>query len=159
MAHADPVAFVALALAVILATAKLGGHLAERVGQPAVLGELLVGVLLGNLGHLGIGWLESIKADSNVDMLARLGVIILLFEVGLESTVREMLKVGPRSLVVAVLGVVAPRSWGGAWARCCSRSTASTCTPSSARRSPRPAWASPHASSGISGGPSRRRRG
>ncbi|HEY6947476.1 MAG TPA: cation:proton antiporter, partial [Gemmatimonadales bacterium] len=96
-AHADPVAFVALALAVILATAKLGGHLAERLGQPAVLGELLVGILLGNLGHLGIGWLESIKADSNVDVLARLGVIILLFEVGLESTVREMLQVGPRS--------------------------------------------------------------
>ena len=42
-AHADPVAFVALALAVILATAKLGGHLAERLGQPAVLGALLVG--------------------------------------------------------------------------------------------------------------------
>jgi len=113
-AHADPVAFVALALAVILATAKLGGHLAERVGQPAVLGELLVGIFLGSLGHLGIGWLEPIKADAHVDVLARLGVIILLFEVGLESTVREMLQVGPRSLVVAVLGVVVPwlLGWG-----------------------------------------------
>lgn len=113
-AHADPVAFVALALAVILATAKLGGHLAERVGQPAVLGELLVGILLGNLVHLGVAWLEPIKADANVDVLARLGVIILLFEVGLESTVREMLQVGPRSLVVAVLGVVVPwlLGWG-----------------------------------------------
>ena len=113
-AHADPVAFVALALAVILATAKLGGHLAERVGQPAVLGELLVGILLGNLAHLGIGWLEPVKADATVDVLARLGVIVLLFEVGLESTVREMLQVGPRSLVVAVLGVVVPwlLGWG-----------------------------------------------
>lgn len=113
-AHADPVAFVALALAVILATAKLGGHLAERIGQPAVLGELLVGILLGNLGLAGVGWLEPIKADANIDVLARLGVILLLFEVGLESTVREMLQVGARSFVVAVLGVVVPwiLGWG-----------------------------------------------
>jgi Na+:H+ antiporter len=112
--HADPIAFVALALAVILGMAKLGGHLAERIGQPPVLGELLVGVLLGNLHLLGITGLETVKANSTVDALARLGVILLLFEVGLESTVRDMLKVGLRSLVVAVLGVVAPwvLGWG-----------------------------------------------
>jgi Kef-type K+ transport system membrane component KefB len=113
-AHADPVALVALGLAVILATAKVGGHLAERVGQPAVLGELLVGIILGNLGLVGIPWLEPIKADATLDILARLGVIILLFEVGLESTVREMLHVGGRSLVVAALGVAVPwvLGWG-----------------------------------------------
>ncbi len=111
--HADPVALVALGLAVILATAKLGGHLAERVGQPAVLGELLVGIVLGNLGLVGIGWLEPIKADATLAVLASLGVIILLFEVGLESTVREMLHVGGRSLVVALLGIVVP--WGLGW--------------------------------------------
>jgi Kef-type K+ transport system membrane component KefB len=114
IAHADPVAFVALALAVILATAKLGGHLAERLGQPAVLGELVVGIALGNLGLAGIDWLDPVKTDTTVDILARLGVIILLFEVGLESTVREMLQVGGRSLAVAVLGVLAP--WGLGWA-------------------------------------------
>ena len=113
-AHADPVAFVALALAVILASAKLGGHLAQRIGQPAVLGELLVGIVLGNLGLAGIGWLEPVKTDATVDVLARLGVIILLFEVGLESTVREMLHVGGRALVVGVLGVVVP--WLLGWA-------------------------------------------
>jgi Kef-type K+ transport system membrane component KefB len=112
--HPDPVAFVALALAVILATAKVGGHLAQRVGQPAVLGELLVGIVLGNLGLAGIGWLEPVKTDATVDVLARLGVIILLFEVGLESTVREMLHVGGRALVVGVLGVVVP--WLLGWA-------------------------------------------
>ena len=106
--HADPVAFIALALAIILAGAKLGGDLAERLGQPAVLGELLVGILLGNLHLIGTNGLELIKADTTIDALARLGVILLLFEVGLESTVGDMLQVGPRSLVVAVLGVVAP---------------------------------------------------
>ena len=110
--HADPVAFVALALAIILASAKLAGDLAERVGQPAVLGELLAGIVLGNLHLAGVSWMEPIKADATIDVLARLGVILLLFEVGLESTVRDMLRVGPRSLVVAVLGVAAPWALG-----------------------------------------------
>ncbi len=112
--HSDPVAFVALALAVILVAAKLGGHVAQRIGQPAVLGELLVGIVLGNLGLSGVDWLEPIKSDRTIDVLARLGVIILLFEVGLESTVREMLHVGGRALLVAVLGVVVP--WLLGWA-------------------------------------------
>ncbi|HEY8107048.1 MAG TPA: cation:proton antiporter [Gemmatimonadales bacterium] len=112
--HSDPVAFVALALAVILIAAKLGGHVAQRIGQPAVLGELLVGVVLGNLGLAGLNWLEPIKSDATIDILARLGVIILLFEVGLESTVREMLHVGGRAIVVGVLGVVVP--WLLGWA-------------------------------------------
>ncbi len=111
--HADPVTAVLLALAVILAGAKLGGDLAERVGQPAVLGELLVGIMLGNLGLAGVGWFEPIKTDPTIDILARLGVIILLFEVGLESTVRDMLRVGARSVAVAVLGVVTP--WMLGW--------------------------------------------
>jgi Kef-type K+ transport system membrane component KefB len=113
-AHADPIAFVAFALAVILTAAKLGGDLAQRVGQPAVLGELLVGIVLGNLGLLGVGSLEPIKTDATVDMLARLGVIILLFEVGVEATVPEMLQVGARAFLVGALGVVAP--WLLGWA-------------------------------------------
>ena len=57
--HGDPVANVVLLLAVILIGARLGAELAVRLGQPAVLGELLFGVLLGNLRHLGIGWFDS----------------------------------------------------------------------------------------------------
>ena len=117
-AHLDPVAPVALALAVILLAAKVGGDLAVRLKQPAVLGELLVGVLLGNLALLGFPHLESYKADAALDLLARLGVVVLLFEVGLESTVRQMLQVGLRSLAVAVVGVVLPFALGwavGAW--------------------------------------------
>lgn len=111
--HGDTLAPVVLALAIILAAAKLGGDLAERIGQPAVLGELVVGVLVGNSSLLGIGWFEFITANATIGVLAQLGAIILLFEVGLESTVRDMMQVGVRSLVVAVFGVVTP--WALGW--------------------------------------------
>ena len=69
---------------------------------------------LGSLGLAGIGWFEGIERDATVDILARLGVVILLFEVGLESTVRDMVRVGLPSLMVAILGVAAPfvLGWG-----------------------------------------------
>jgi Na+:H+ antiporter len=104
---------VVLALAVILAAAKLGGDVAERIGQPAVLGELVVGVLVGNLSLVGINWFQFISVNATIEVLAQLGAVILLFEVGLESTVREMMQVGLRSLVVAGLGVLAP--WALGW--------------------------------------------
>lgn len=112
--HADPVVPVILALALILAGAKLGGHLAGALGQPPVLGELIVGVILGNLGLAGLGYFEFIRENAIIEVLAGIGVLILLFEVGLESTVGEMMKVGVSSLLVAVLGVVAPfgLGWG-----------------------------------------------
>lgn len=117
-AHADPVASVVLALAVILLAAKLGGDLATRIGQPAVLGELAVGVVLGNLALIGFSALDHVRSDVFIDMLARIGVLLLLFEVGLESTVGQMLKVGLSSLLVATVGVLAPFALGwavGAW--------------------------------------------
>ncbi len=116
--HTDPVGHVALALVVILMVAKLGGELAVRLGQPAVLGELVGGVVVGNLSLVGVSRLEWLKADTSIDMLSRIGVLLLLFEVGLESTVAQMLKVGLSSLLVATLGVVTPfgLGWGvGAW--------------------------------------------
>jgi Kef-type K+ transport system membrane component KefB len=114
----DPIAQVLLALTIILAAAKIAGHVSVRLGQPAVLGELIAGVVLGNLTLIGIDAFHSIAEDPTVDILARLGVVILLFEVGLESTVRDMFKVGWPSLLVAVLGVVTPFAlgWGvSAW--------------------------------------------
>jgi Kef-type K+ transport system membrane component KefB len=116
--HSDPVASVALWLVVILVVARVGGDLAARIGQPAVLGELVLGIILGNLGLVGFSGLEAIETDPFIDMLARIGVLLLLFEVGLESTVGQMLKVGWSSLLVATLGVIAPFAlgWGvGAW--------------------------------------------
>ena len=116
--HIDPVAPVVLVLAIIIICAKLGSDCAARLGQPAVLGELVAGVVLGNLYLTGYTGLEFIKTDPSVDMLARLGVLLLLFEVGLESTVGQMLKVGLSSFVVATLGVAAPFALGwmvGVW--------------------------------------------
>lgn len=109
---AEAVVEVALALTVILVAAKLGGDLAVRVGQPAVLGELLAGVVLGNLRLVGLDGVGFIATSPSVDLLAQLGVLLLLFEVGLESTVGQMLRVGPSALVVAVVGVVVPFALG-----------------------------------------------
>ena len=131
--HEDPVTSMLLGLSIVLMSAKLAGALMVRLKQPAVLGELLVGVVLGNLILLGWDQFEFLRpvgthaagashssglVASTLDMLARIGVILLLFEVGLESSVNEMLTVGWSSLVVAILGIVAPFGLGwlvGKW--------------------------------------------
>jgi len=97
-----------IGVTVMLVSAKVGGELFERLGQPSVLGELLAGIVLGNLVIFGYSGAERLKTDVTIVALAELGVIILLFEVGLESDLKEMIEVGSSSLVVAVLGVVAP---------------------------------------------------
>ena len=102
------------AIAVILAAAKLAGELAIRIGQPAVLGELIAGVILGS-SVLGVipaeGSLHEVLA-----LLAEIGVVILLFEIGLETDLREMFRVGRAAITVAMMGVVAPFALGyGTW--------------------------------------------
>ena len=114
----DPVVPVLVALAAILMAAKLGGDLAARIGQPSVLGELVAGVVLGNLDLLGVRGVEWMASDAAVDVLSRLGVVILLFQVGLESTLGQMARVGAAAFRVATIGVVTPFAlgWGaGAW--------------------------------------------
>ncbi len=94
---------ILLMLAALLAAAKLLGELAERIGQPAVLGELVAGVLLGPsvLGvvdpHLPI-----------IDAMAEIGVVILLFEIGLQTDLRRLLSVGGTAATVALVGVALP---------------------------------------------------
>ncbi len=109
---------ILLALAFVLAGAKLAGAVFARLGQPAVLGELLVGVVLGNLALFGGPSLGALEASETFAVLAELGAILLLFDVGLESTPKEMLAVGLPATVVAVLGVVAPMAlgYGVGWA-------------------------------------------
>jgi Kef-type K+ transport system membrane component KefB len=104
--NGDSFATLLLSLALILMAAKAGGHLAVRIGQPAVLGELGAGVLLGNLALVGFSGFDYLKTDASVDLLSRIGAILLLFQVGLESTVAEMVKVGLSSFLVASLGTI-----------------------------------------------------
>jgi Kef-type K+ transport system membrane component KefB len=102
-----------LALATILVVAKLLGELAERVGQPAVLGELVAGVVLGG-SVLGVVPEAGVPGEL-IHVLAELGVLLLLFEIGLETDLKEMFRVGSASLAVAVVGVVVPFGLGFAY--------------------------------------------
>ena len=112
--HASPVIHVLLALAVILLAAKLGGDVMVRLRQPEVLGELLIGIVLGNLALLGIQLFSFLRHDEILSILSELGVVLLLFEVGLHTTVPDMMKVGVSAFFVAVLGVITPffLGWG-----------------------------------------------
>lgn len=108
----DEHARILLAFAFVLVGAKLFGAVVERLGQPAVLGELLMGVLLGNLALLGGPSLAALEASETFAILAELGAILLLFEVGLESTPKDMMAVGLPATLVAVVGVVTPMALG-----------------------------------------------
>ncbi len=101
-------------IAVLLIFAKLAS-LIERWGQPAVLGELVIGVILGNLALLGLHWFEPIKTDGIIQFLSELGVVILLFQIGLESNIQEMKRVGGKAAAVAIVGVVVPFVLGTYW--------------------------------------------
>ncbi|PWT93896.1 MAG: cation:proton antiporter [Blastocatellia bacterium] len=105
---------VLVGVAVMLVAGKLGGEIFERFKQPSVLGELVAGIILGNLVLFNFHGAEPLKTEPTIAALAEIGVIILLFEVGLESDLREMMEVGWSSLLVATLGIVAPFfiGWG-----------------------------------------------
>lgn len=104
----EEIAKILLALAVILVGAKMVGDVFERFGQPAVLGELVAGVVIGNLGLLGFHGLDFIAHHESFELLAKIGVVLLLFEVGLESDLVEMARTGVSAVLVAIVGVVAP---------------------------------------------------
>jgi len=99
-------------LVLILIGARLGAALFESLGQPAVLGELLAGIVIGNLGLVGVHALDELRTDVGISILAQIGVLFLLFSVGLESDVKRMMAVGLSSLLVATLGVITPMVLG-----------------------------------------------
>ena len=96
----------------LLIAAKIGGEIFERVNQPAVLGELIFGVILGNLHLLGWTFMSGFQTDEALILVAEIGVILLLFEVGLESNLDELLAVGSSAMLVAMLGIIAPMVLG-----------------------------------------------
>jgi Kef-type K+ transport system membrane component KefB len=99
-------------LALILVSAKLFGDIFERLGLPAVLGELSAGIVLGNLDLFGVDALEMMSHDPHLVFLGELGVILLLFQVGLESNMGQMARVGVAAFVVATVGVILPMALG-----------------------------------------------
>ena len=101
-----------LGLAIILFLAKVAGEICVRINQAPVLGELFVGILLGSLAYTGFHGLDFLKTDAVIDSLAQLGILILLFEVGLETDIQEMRKTGASAAVVAVIGIVLPTLMG-----------------------------------------------
>jgi Kef-type K+ transport system membrane component KefB len=94
-------------LVVMLGVAKVGGWLAQRVGQPAVLGELLGGVIVGQSGFRLVD-----TGYETVQMFSEMGVFVLLLAIGLETDLRKLMRVGSSSMAVAVVGVVLPIGLG-----------------------------------------------
>jgi Kef-type K+ transport system membrane component KefB len=100
------------AIALMIVAAKLCADVLERAGLPAVLGELAAGIVIGNLHLAGWSGLDFIARDPQLALLAQLGVVLLLFEVGLECNVAQMAKVGGVAFVVAATGVVVDMALG-----------------------------------------------
>jgi len=103
----DPVAALLAALVAIFIATKVLGEMAQRLGQPAVLGELVAGVLLGG-SVLGI----VNPSDPTLAALAQIGVIVLLFETGLHTELQSLLSVGSIATTVGLAGVVIPFALG-----------------------------------------------
>jgi Kef-type K+ transport system membrane component KefB len=98
--------YVFLYLAIILFSARIVGDTFAKFGLPTVLGEILVGVLLGK-SALGL-----IEVNEIIKVLAELGVILLLFQVGLEADIHQLKRVGIKAVIVALVGAVAPMLLG-----------------------------------------------
>jgi len=103
---------VLAALALILVCARLGGALFERLRMPPVLGELGAGIVLGNLSLVGFHGLDGLKSLPTVEAFAQVGVLFLLFQVGLASDIGKLAAVGLSATLVAVLGVIVPMLLG-----------------------------------------------
>jgi Kef-type K+ transport system membrane component KefB len=114
----EDTAGVLLDFFIIFVLAKAAAEVFQRVRQPTVIGELLVGVAIGPhaLRLIDVPLLDTHEGLSFVyEVMAELGLVVLLFFVGLETRLDELLRVGPRSLAVAVLGVVLPFALGAAF--------------------------------------------
>ncbi|MEO8673129.1 MAG: cation:proton antiporter [Tahibacter sp.] len=107
----DHASDVLLSLFVIFVAAQLGAELAQRIRLPGVVGEIAAGCVVG---PSVLGWIAPNQA---LDVLAEIGVVLLLFAVGLETRLDDLKKVGRSALLVGVLGVLVPFVLGSLWAR------------------------------------------
>jgi Kef-type K+ transport system membrane component KefB len=107
MAHGTD---ILLSLFVVFAAAQIGAEIAQRLKLPGVVGEIAAGCMVG---PSVLGWVVPNEA---LDVLAEIGVILLLFSVGLETRIADLKRVGGSALLVGVLGVVIPFALGALWA-------------------------------------------
>ncbi len=111
-----PLPQLLLLLALIILAAKLAGWLSTRLGQPAVLGELVAGLLLGPTAFNVLGWpaFAGGVSGETVPLLAELGVILLMLIAGMEIDLRDLRRAGKVSLLAGALGVILPllSGWG-----------------------------------------------
>ncbi|KRE88951.1 sodium:proton exchanger [Frateuria sp. Soil773] len=112
MHHASEILFT---LFVVFVAAQLGGEIAQRLKLPGVVGEIAAGCAIG---PSLLGWItpEQIAVGTPLDVLAEIGVVLLLFSVGLETRLEDLKKVGKAAFLVGVLGVLVPFGMGSLWA-------------------------------------------
>ena len=106
---------ILLTLFIIFVAAQIGGEIAQRLRLPAVVGEIAAGCVVG---PSALGWvtIPDIATGTPLDVLAEIGVILLLFSVGLETRLDDLKKVGASAFMVGVLGVIIPFACGAVWA-------------------------------------------
>jgi Kef-type K+ transport system membrane component KefB len=108
-------AAILLSVFVIFVAAQIGAEIAQRLRLPGVVGEIVAGCVIG---PSALGWIhaDAIANGTPLDVLSELGVVLLLFSVGLETRLDDLKKVGRTALLVGVLGVVIPFVLGSIWA-------------------------------------------
>ncbi len=106
---------ILLALFTIFVAAQIGAEIAQRLKLPGVVGEIVAGCAIGP-GVLGLLSTEQIAAGTPLDVLAEIGVVLLLFAVGLETRLDDLRKVGRSAFLVGILGVIVPFALGSLWA-------------------------------------------
>lgn len=106
---------ILLALFAIFVAAQIGAEIAQRLKLPGVVGEIVAGCAIGPAA-LGLVTVEQIASGTPLDVLAEIGVVLLLFSVGLETRLDDLKKVGKSAFLVGVLGVIVPFVLGALWA-------------------------------------------
>ncbi len=112
MHHASDILF---SLFIVFLAAQLGGELAQRLKLPGVVGQIAAGCAIG---PSLLGWITpaQVATGTPLDVLAEIGVVLLLFSVGLETRLDDLKKVGKVAVLVGVLGVLVPFGMGSLWA-------------------------------------------
>jgi Kef-type K+ transport system membrane component KefB len=106
---------ILLTLFIVFIAAQIGSEIAQRLKLPGVVGEIAAGCVVG---PSVLGWItpEQVAAGTPLDVLSEIGVVLLLFAVGLETRLEDLKKVGKVAFLVGVLGVLVPFGMGGLWA-------------------------------------------